>query len=552
MLDDKKLHESLAKGSYVSEEDLQKAEEFAVHYHTSIADYLLREGLITKDLLGQAVAEAFGLPYADVNSNPPGKETVLQIPEAAARQYRTILFSAATKGKITTLTLATDSPERKDEILNFFTAEAHGKKVVLAYCLTEDLENTFNNYRQTLATRFSEIIAAAQKVAPEILDEIIQDASLYRASDIHFEPQEKELVVRFRIDGVLREAGRFPKQYYENILNRIKVLAELRIDEHQTTQDGAIRYTYNDHAIDIRVSILPTYDGEKVVMRLLGEYVRSLSLSDLGLSSAHYDLLLSTAKKPFGMIIIAGPTGSGKTTTLYALLKILNRPEVNVTTIEDPVEYKLAGVNQIQVNTQTNLTFAQGLRSIVRQDPDIILVGEVRDRETADISVNAALTGHLLLSTFHANDAATALPRLLDMGVEPFLLASTLELVISQRLVRRICEHCRYSSLVNLDDIAKNTPAVKQYFSGKTVTLYRGKGCQSCSDSGYQGRIAVYEFIPITEDLKDLILTHPSTQQLWKVAYTHGARPMFEDGIEKVKNGITTIEELVRVVAPPV
>ena len=262
-------------------------------------------------------------------------------------------------------------------------------------------------------------------------------------------------------------------------------------------------------------------------------------------------MITTAAKKPFGMILVTGPTGSGKTTTLYALVKILNKIDVNIMTIEDPVEYKIMGINQIRVNTQTNLTFAKGLRSIVRQDPDIILVGEIRDKETAEISVNAALTGHLLLSTFHANDSATAIPRLLDMSVEPFLLASTLEVIIAQRLVRKICSNCRASKQVSIATIKKLLPEAEQYFVGKTINLYHGKGCEVCSGSGYKGRTAIFEIIQINKELKELILKNPSTNQIWEVARRYGSRSLFEDGIDKVKNGVTTINELLRVAEPP-
>jgi type IV pilus assembly protein PilB len=251
------------------------------------------------------------------------------------------------------------------------------------------------------------------------------------------------------------------------------------------------------------------------------------------------------------MILVTGPTGSGKTTTLYALIKMLNQPQVNIMTIEDPVEYRIAGVNQIQVNTATNLTFAKGLRSIIRQDPDVVLVGEIRDTETAEIAVNAALTGHLMLSTFHANDAATAIPRLLNMNVEPFLLASTLELIVAQRLVRRICEHCRRSVTYSQSELTEKFEDAKNYFTGKTVTLYEGKGCEACSHTGYKGRLAVFEFIKVTAEIENLILENPASKQIWELARTQGTRSMFEDGIDKVKNGITTIDELLRVTEPP-
>lgn len=541
-MEETQIKNILLKEKYVSAEDIEKAEAFAKTHHTSITDYLLTEGLLTKDLLGQAVSESYGVPYADLNSNQPSREQVLKLPETVAKQFRVVLFEEGGKKVVIT----SDNPSQPSltlkggELQKLFP----GKKIVIAYSRPEDIDEAFIAYRKPLETRFSEIVKQQKHIAPSIIDEIIDDALAFRASDIHFEPQEKEVVVRFRVDGILREAGRLPREHYENILNRIKVASHMRIDEHFASQDGAIRYAKGTaNAVDMRVSVLPTLDGEKVAVRLLAEYVRSFTLGDLGFSESHQRQLEAASKKPFGMILVTGPTGSGKTTTLYALVKYLNRPEVNITTIEDPVEYKLVGVNQIQVNSQTQLTFAKGLRSIVRQDPDIILVGEIRDQETAEIAVNAALTGHLLLSTFHANDAATAMLRLLDLGIEPFLLASTLEVVIAQRLVRRICEECRVSYLPSADELAVLQGVNK-------VRFYRGKGCESCHKTGYRGRTAIFEFFNVTPEIEELLLTHPSAQHLWDLARAQGAHSMFEDGLEKVRNGITTIDELLRVAQP--
>jgi len=547
MIDNKQVKEILLKGDYVSLEDITKAEAFAKKRNSSIVEYLLAEELISKDLLGQAMAEFFKVPYADLNSNQPSHEQALKIPENKAKKYRIVLFKEKEKETIVT----TDNP-KKAGLLQVVKEIFKGKKISLAYSLSEDIEAVFTNYRKTLETRFSQIIKSQKKIAPEIIDEIIKEALTYKASDIHFEPRENEAIIRFRIDGVLQDAGSVPKEYYRNILNRIKIQANLRIDEHSATQDGAIRFNKDGSIIDMRVSVAPTIEGEKVVIRILSQHIRGLVLSDLGLSNEHQERMLAVARKPFGMILTTGPTGSGKTTTLYAFLKLLNRPEVNITTIEDPIEYRITEANQIQVNKEANLTFSQGLRSIVRQDPDIILVGEIRDKETVEIAVNAALTGHLLLSTFHANDAATAIPRLLDMGVEPFLLASTLEVVAAQRLARRLCEHCRYSYTESISNLEKLAPGIKKYFSKKkTLTLYKGKGCPACGNIGYKGRVGIFEVIIITPELEELILQKPSARQVWELASKQGAKSLFEDGIEKLKNGATSLDELLRVVALP-
>ncbi|HXH27148.1 MAG TPA: GspE/PulE family protein [Candidatus Acidoferrum sp.] len=540
-----KIKAILLRESYISEADSQKAEAEA-HDSEGYIDFLIRAELLSKPLLGQALAESYKLPYVDLGSNPTTKENVNLIPEATARASRVVFVKASDK----IAAVATDQPEavKLDELAQFFP----GKKVRLAYALPEHIEASFRLYEQPLETRFSQIIEAGKRVAPEIVDEIIKDALSYRASDIHFEPQVSDVMVRFRVDGNLREAGKLPKENYENILNRIKVESGMRIDEHFTAQDGSLQRKAGEQAVDLRVSLVPTVEGEKVVMRVLGSYVQGFALADIGLDEAHHQLLETYAAKPFGMILTVGPTGSGKTTTLYSLLKLLNRPNVNITSIEDPVEYKMQRVNQIQVREQVGLTFAKGLRAIVRQDPDIILVGEIRDQETADISVNAALTGHLLLSTFHANDAATAVPRLIDMGIEPFLLASTLEVIIAQRLVRKICAHCRYSLPTSeaLKGLKVNVAEITAYL-GKTDTVYAGKGCNVCSGTGYNGRTALFEFLEVIPQMQDLIIKSPSVRDIEALAHSQGARPMFEDGMEKVKTGLTTVAEVVRVVAPP-
>jgi type IV pilus assembly protein PilB len=297
---------------------------------------------------------------------------------------------------------------------------------------------------------------------------------------------------------------------------------------------------------------VPTVEGEKVVMRVLGAYVKGFSYADLGFSEKHREIVEKNVSKPFGMILTVGPTGSGKTTTLYSILKLLNKRDVNLTTIEDPVEYKMPGINQIQVREASNMTFAKGLRSIVRQDPDVILVGEIRDQETAEISVNAALTGHLLLSTFHANDASTAMPRLVDMGIEPFLLASTLEIVIAQRLVRKICTQCRYS--LPASQVAPNIKIpgfmIGNYFK-PTDTMYSGKGCNVCNGSGFNGRGALFEIIEVTPEMQELLPQHPSARAIELLARRQGCVSMFDDGIEKVRQGLTTLQEVLRVVPPP-
>jgi len=546
MLEDAKIKEILLGQDYVSTEDIKKAEDYAKSHRASILEFLLNNELISRQLLHQAIAEYYKLPFYDLSVKQPDSATVLELPPELAKS----LQAACVEVKDTEVVVALSESlpnEAKEMIAGVFEP----KKVMFVYSDPEEIFSLWTFYRPALETRFSEIIKASNRVAPEIIDQILEDALVFRASDIHCEPQENEVLIRFRVDGVLQEAGRIPSKYYENIVNRIKVQAKLRIDEHQASQDGAIHYQSTEgKGADLRVSIVPTLDGEKVVIRLLSEYVRDFALSDLGMTPEQQGQIIEAAQQPFGMILVTGPTGSGKTTSLYALIKLLNDSQINITTIEDPVEYKIQAINQIQVNPLSNLTFAKGLRAIARQDPNIILVGEIRDFETADIAVNAALTGHLLLSTFHANDSSSVVPRLLNMEVEPFLLASTLELVVAQRLVRKICDGCRISYSMQVSAMAPVLPNASKYFSGKTQSLYKGKGCRNCNNTGFKGRVGIFEFLKVSPEMEDLILTNPSSKQIWELASKQGAKSLFEDGVQKVKAGMTTLEELLRVAKP--
>lgn len=545
-LSDEVLQNILTKESYVSDEDMKKAVDSAKKNNTTALDYLFTQNILTPDLLGQAIAEHYQVPYFDLNTHELNAKQVLKLPEELAVKYN-ILFLMENKNQIL---LATDDPTQV-EMIEALKKVFPDKKILFAFSLSDDIKSKFFFYRKTLETRFASILQEKKRVAPELVAEIIKDAIFYRASDIHFEPTATEVLIRFRIDGVLQDAGRVTTEYYENILNLIKVLAHIRTDEHLSAQDGAIRYEVEGEAnIDLRVSIIPTVNGEKVVVRLLSQYISNLSFADLGLSYNDHKLLDHNMHRQFGMILVTGPTGSGKTTTLYAVLKAVKNPGVNITTIEDPVEYKIGGINQIQVNEQTNLTFAKGLRSILRQDPNIILVGEIRDQETSEIAVNAALTGHLLLSTFHSNDASTAIPRLLDMGVEPFLLSSTLKLILGQRLVRRICENCRHSVEFTKLSLNRKYPYLKSYLTEENYTFYEGKGCQSCNYTGFKGRIAIFELISISPEIQSLIVAKAPAQDIWKMAEKQGSRSLFMDGLNKVQTGVTTIDELLRIARP--
>jgi type II secretory ATPase GspE/PulE/Tfp pilus assembly ATPase PilB-like protein len=384
----------------------------------------------------------------------------------------------------------------------------------------------------------------------KIVDLLINYAAEDKASDVHIEPQEKNSLVRFRIDGILHDVLLLPKNLHDQVITRIKILSRLRTDEHFTPQDGKMRISLEEEDIDIRVSILPVTEGEKAVLRLLSSKFRKFSLVDLGMNEKDLKKVKDAYSRSYGMILSTGPTGSGKTTSIYAILKLLNTREKNITTIEDPAEYRIKGVNQINVNVKTNLTFANGLRSILRQDPNIIFVGEIRDSETAGIAVNASLTGHLVLSTLHTNDAATALPRLIDMNVEPFLVASTVNVIIAQRLVRKICEICKNTRNITPEELLKNLPPeiINKYIEKKTtITIYQGAGCKICHMTGYSGRIGVFEVLEITKAIRDLITKRQDADVILQKAIQEGMTTMLDDGLEKVFQGLTTIEEVLRV-----
>lgn len=537
------VEDVLVQLSYVSAEDMEAARKAAPE--GKAVDYLYQQKKLTKDIVGQAMAEYYNLTYFDLNTATVPKENFFAISMSLAKSLRIVIVRLTE----TEMDIATDTPQNGTVINENLQQTFPNHKINMFFSLSDDIDEVFKIYREGLQKRLDNVLNSDDpNFAAEYFDELVKDAIEQKASDIHMEPNPDNVLMRFRVDGMLQEVAALSHDYYENILNRIKVLSNIRLDEHYRTQDGAIRYKIDDVPIDLRISIVPIMEGQKVVIRLLADYIKNMALQDLGLNKTNFDLVLRASKKTYGMILTTGPTGSGKTTTLYSLLKILNKPEVNVTTIEDPVEYRIPGVNQIQVNLENEITFARGLRSVVRQDPNIILVGEIRDRETVEIAVNAALTGHLLLSTFHANNASTSIPRLLDMGVEPFLLASTLNLIVAQRLVRRICSSCKYSLEYDLKALKRLMPtAYKQYFKSVPVRLYKGKGCEKCNFTGNKGRIGIFETIYVTEAIQDLILHKASSKDIWETATQQGAVNFFTDGLEKVMLGEVSLEELLRV-----
>ncbi len=375
---------------------------------------------------------------------------------------------------------------------------------------------------------------------------LIQGAHKLGASDIHIDPQADLVRIRFRIDGSLQDEVPLPKPIHSEIISRIKILAGLRTDEHQTPQDGRFRLALETGAIDIRVSIVPTYYGENAVLRLLTDQNQTLDLDNLGFSDADKTKILRAIKNPYGMILVTGPTGSGKTTTLYTLIKLLNTADTSIITIEDPIEYSIEGINQIGVNARTGLTFANGLRSMLRQDPNIIMVGEIRDRETAGLAVNIALTGHLVLSTIHTNDAATTLPRLIDLQIEPYLIASTVNIAIGQRLVRKICEACKKEIKITDVEMKSLTEAVSKEIIRQQTIFHKGQGCDVCNHTGYRGRICINEVLVVDDAIRSAIHRKATAVEIKKETKKQGMTSMIEDGFLKAKAGITTIEEILR------
>ncbi len=402
----------------------------------------------------------------------------------------------------------------------------------------------------TYATTIEEELALGGQLSIiNLIDTLIAYAYHVRASDIHIDPQEKSVRVRFRIDGVLQDMHSLPKQIISEVISRIKILSNLRTDEHQTPQDGRFRIVIQDVGpVDIRVAITPSYYGESSVMRLLSDKAEQFSLESLGFNEKDREKITKAAQNPYGMILATGPTGSGKTTTLYTILKLLNTKDVSIITIEDPIEYAVENIKQIQANPRAGLTFASGLRSILRQDPDIIMVGEIRDEETAGLAVNTALTGHLLLSTLHTNDSATTLPRLLDMKIEPYLVASTVNIAIGQRLVRKICSDCKTEKKMTDAEYKSFSGALTTKIIGTSKKFYKGTGCESCNQTGYNGRVGIHEVMILEGKIRDAILSKSSASEIKRIAVENGMTTMIEDGFHKASEGLTTIDEVLRVI----
>ncbi len=527
-------------------------ETFAANSRIPLQEAAIEKDAISDEKLGTFIANYLKLPFVTLEKMTIPEAVFRIVPERLARKYKVVAFAKDADG----IKLAMADPT------NTFIQEMVSRKTwrkVFPYLATErDIENTLQMYRKDLQKTFDELLqqelskstSAIDVPIEKIVDMLITYAYRDKASDIHIEPEESDSLVRFRIDGILHDVLYLDKKFHDRVVTRIKVLSRLRTDEHLSAQDGKMRMLVDDENLDLRVSIIPIAEGEKVVLRLLASHFRQFTLVDLGMNERDLRKVNAAINKSYGMILSTGPTGSGKTTSIYAILKILNTRDKNITTIEDPIEYRIKGVNQIQVNAKTSLTFANGLRSILRQDPNVIFVGEIRDNETAGIAVNAALTGHLVLSTLHTNDAATALPRLVDMKVEPFLVASTVNVIVAQRLVRKICESCKMPVTLQRSEVIKNIPEVSitsHFAPSEELHVFEGKGCKVCHFTGYEGRIGVFEVIEMSAEIKKLITEKNDSDVISKQAIAEGMTTMLDDGLEKVSKGLTTISEVLRV-----
>jgi type IV pilus assembly protein PilB len=560
---EEKLKNVLVDSEIVDESDFATVVAESEDSGVPLERLILEKRLIPEDYLGQLIAEEVGYPFANLKNAEIPDHVLRIIPENVAKKKQVVAFKIDEENGIS---LAMRDPEDLEFIRN--VEKKVGVKVSPFFVMYGGLEAGFEAYTKDLESAIKNLDGSAPVLTSKKKDEKSEDGRVVRivhlimnyafqnnASDIHIEPREGSIMVRYRVDGILHDVAALPHEYQEPLVTRIKILSKLRTDEHFAAQDGKFQETIDGDRIDVRVSILPIVNGEKVVMRLLAEKGKSFNLEEVGLGEGDLKGLRRHAKKSFGMILVTGPTGSGKTTTLYATLRELNTRDVNIATIEDPIEYAIEGVNQIQVNPKTGLTFASGLRSIVRQDPDIVMVGEIRDPDTASIAVNAAMTGHLVLSTLHTNDAATALPRFQEMGVESFLIASTINVIVAQRLVRKICNRCIVSKVTEVSELSENfgeelvmkrlkeTGAHKR----KTVSTYHGKGCDQCNHSGYQGRLGIFEVLEMDDDIRELVMRNANSKEISQKAIENGMTTMLDDGIRKVLEGITTVDEVLRV-----
>lgn len=584
------IEKILKQGGSVNDDQLADLKLEAERSHKSLQALVVVQKILSERELTEAIGSYMGVPFVNIDPKKIPKDTLLRVPEHIARQYTLVLFDEDESG---TLSMAMEDPDDV-QALNFIQKEI-GYSLKIFIATKSNILDCLEGYRGEINEELDEVIATQQSAeedkAPatteedfaensptaQTVDLLIEYAVRSLASDIHIEPREDYIQVRYRIDGVLKEVNKLPRNVLGALVSRIKIMANLKIDERRVPQDGRFKIKVSGKHYALRVSTLPVADGEKVVMRILDESNQAARLDSLGYWGKSLSVIKEAMAQPNGMILVTGPTGSGKSTSLFSILSELNTPDVNISTIEDPVEYKIPGVNQTQTNPKAGMTFASGLRALLRQDPNIIMVGEIRDGETANLGVQAALTGHLVFSTLHTNNAATCLPRLLDMDIEPFLIASTVKAVVGQRLVRRLCSFCREKhipdtseteSLTRLFSIDTSMPmshlhalevqAADEKIGGNaeistTETevkhLWRAnpKGCDECSHTGFKGRIGIYEVLDISIPVQKHIMANATSNDIQTEAINEGMLTMQTDGLIKALRGVTTVEEVLRV-----
>lgn len=599
-ISDALVEKLLVGADRITSEQLSALKEKEKTEKKPLQDLVITDNVITEKDLTQLYAEEIDIPFVELNPKEIKKEVLKLIPERIARQYGVVLFGVE---KDETKLLAMEDP---DDILAInFLQKQLGNKIKVHVAPASVIQTALDQYRGNIGSELTQVITSEDSDEPEeeevseedlaedspiaqTVNLLIEYAIRSGASDIHIEPRDSYVSVRYRIDGILREANKLPKKVHSALISRIKILSNLKIDERRVPQDGRFKIQIGSGVYALRVSTLPITEGEKVVMRILNESSKAASLEELGYWGMALDSINEAIKQPHGMILVTGPTGSGKSTSLFSTLSLLNKPSVNISTIEDPVEYKIPGANQTQVNPKAGMTFAAGLRALLRQDPNIIMVGEIRDGETSGLAVQAALTGHLVFATLHTNNAATCLPRLLDMGIEPFLIASTVRAVVGQRLVRKLCVDCREEvtpDVATLKQIAQiygiGTGGVMKHIHeleeqalaggiGKTNTgkakvdttslsttdskinrifVAKDNGCDTCNHTGYKGRMGIYEVLDNSGDIQRLIVANGTSDVIQTQAIKEGMVTMQLDGFIKALRGMTTIEEILRVTA---
>ncbi|MCE5285378.1 MAG: Flp pilus assembly complex ATPase component TadA [Pelosinus sp.] len=548
----KRLGDLLIEAGILTQEKLDKALGIQKKTGERLGKILLNLGYVSENDMIEALELQLGIPHVVLADMTIDKSAAASIPVAIAERYQAIPIKKDGKR----LTVAMVDPTNFyaiDDIRMVSGCEVDPviaterdvmRSISRTYGVSDLVEKAVNKLRPEDAQANAEVQTVEDAPIIAIVNSIFSQAIRERASDIHIEPQDKNLRVRFRIDGVLKEMSVFTRDLYAAMISRIKIMANMDIAERRVPQDGRIKIKEDGREIDIRVSTLPTIIGEKVVMRILDKKAVILDINRLGFSSSNISIYKNLYIQSFGMILVTGPTGSGKSTTLYSTLGEVNTPEKNIITVEDPVEYRMEGINQVQVNHKAGLDFASALRSILRQDPNIVMLGEIRDGETADIAIRAALTGHLVLSTLHTNDAPGAITRLIDMGVESFLVASAVLGILAQRLVRVICPECKETYVPEPDSIERTFLGVKP---DERIVLYRGKGCSNCNHSGYRGRMSIHEVMPINTEIRELTNRRASTDEIRAAAVKIGMTSLQADGINKALQGFTTIREVMRV-----